>query len=92
MLNDHVTSFALINTTTIKYITTILGHLWGTSSSHQESLSRATTPNMILHPDCSRRQIASKADGSTVDLGNVPITLDELDIDLYPVSGSHTEG
>lgn len=55
-------------------------------------MSRAITPNMMLHPDCSRRQIASKADGSTVDLGNVPITLDELDIDLYPVSGSHTEG
>ncbi|KAF7530633.1 hypothetical protein PCG10_000142 [Penicillium crustosum] len=46
----------------------------------------------MLHLVCSRRQIASKADGSTVDLGNVPITLEELGIDLYPVSGSQIEG
>lgn len=47
---------------------------------------------MMAHLDCSRRQIAPKADGSTADHGNVPITLDELEIDLYPVLGSHTEG
>ncbi|KOS44939.1 hypothetical protein ACN38_g4133 [Penicillium nordicum] len=47
---------------------------------------------MKPRPDCSRRQISPKEDGFTADLGNVPITLDELDIDLYPISGSHTEG
>ncbi|KAJ5507793.1 hypothetical protein N7527_009936 [Penicillium freii] len=47
---------------------------------------------MMPRPDCSRQQIAPKADGSTVDLENVPVTLDEPKIDLYPVLGSRTEG
>lgn len=47
---------------------------------------------MMPRPDCSRQQIVPKADGSTADLENVPVTLDELEIDLYPVLGSRTEG
>ncbi|KAJ5506928.1 Major facilitator superfamily domain general substrate transporter [Penicillium expansum] len=43
-------------------------------------------------PYLQRQQIAPKADGSTADLGNIPITLDELEIDGYPVSGSRAEG
>jgi hypothetical protein len=43
------------------------------------------TPAMMPRPDCPWRQIAPKGDGSPDDLGNVPVTLDELEIDAYHV-------
>ncbi|KAL2002266.1 hypothetical protein VTN02DRAFT_283 [Thermoascus thermophilus] len=46
---------------------------------------------MMPPPYCLRGQNAAKANGSTAGLGNVPITLNELEIDRHLVSDSCTE-
>ncbi|CAP85821.1 Pc20g04920 [Penicillium rubens Wisconsin 54-1255] len=40
-------------------------------------------------PNCPWRQIAPKGDGSPDDLGNVPVTLDELEIDACSSHEGH---